>query len=82
MNMNMSKILQKLLILLVCSYACYSKECYTKDAYTESERPSSCKDIPDKYPATPSGYYWIQASGQPTKVYCDMTIEHCGSKGG
>ena len=35
------------------------------------------------YPATPSGYYWLQSSDHFTshKVYCDMENEQCGSKG-
>jgi len=53
-------------------------ECSTnEEVYEEVERPSSCKEILDKYPVTPSDYYHMKTS----KVYCDMDTEHCGSKG-
>jgi len=74
----MSNLVIHLLILLVSGLVCCSQECSTnEEAYEEVERPSSCKEILDKYPATPSGYYHMKTS----KVYCDMDTEHCGSKG-
>ena len=74
----MSNLLVQLLILLVSSLVCWSQQCNTnEEVYKEVDRPSSCKEILDKYPATPSGYYYLKTS----KVYCDMDTEHCGSKG-
>ena len=61
-----------------------SEECGKKEEmYIDSDRPTSCKEILARYPATPSGYYWIQSSDAfiNHKVYCDMDTEHCGSKG-
>ena len=40
---------------------------------------SSCQEILTKFPDTPSGSYTPKNSTQ--KVYCDMEIVHCGSKG-
>ena len=74
----MSNLLVQLLILLVSSLVCWSQQCNTsEEAYKEVDRPSSCKEILDKYPATPSGYYYLKTF----KVYYDMDTEHCGSKG-
>ena len=71
-------LLAHLLILLVSSLVCWSQECNTnEEVYEEVDRLSSCKEILDKYSATPSGYYYLKTS----KVYCDMDTEHCGSKG-
>ena len=71
------------LILLVSILLIRSQECNNNDVYKETEKPSSCKEILAKYPATPSGYYWLQSSDHFTshKVYCDMENERCGSKG-
>jgi len=71
-----------LLNLLACCWVCWSKQCNAwsqqcNAVYEEADRPSSCKEILDKYPATPSGYYSLKTS----KVYCDMDTERCGSKG-
>ena len=70
-------------ILLVSILLIRSQECNNNDVYKETEKPSSCKEILAKYPATPSGYYWLQSSDHFTshKVYCDMENERCGSKG-
>ena len=71
------------MILLTCS-SLSLQECCNNQVYTDNERPSSCKEILAKYPATPSGYYWLQSTTDPSssyKVYCDMDNERCGSKG-
>jgi len=72
-KMNNLLLLDLLLVLLVSS--CWSQQCNA--VYKETDRPSSCKEILDKYPATPSGDYNLKTS----KVYCDMDTERCGSKG-
>ena len=76
-------LLLRSLILLVSILLIRSQECNNNDVYKETEKPSSCKEILAKYPATPSGYYWLQSSDHFTshKVYCDMENERCGSKG-
>ena len=66
----------QILIVLACSCVCLSQD-YCKGVYSDNKKPSSCKEILTKYPATPSGYYWLQSG----KVYCDMENEQCGSKG-
>lgn len=45
--------------------------------------PTSCKDILQKYPGTPSGEYTVQPSADSFKVnvYCNMDDEDCGGKG-
>ena len=46
---------------------------------TEDNSATSCRDIHDRHPGTPSDYYWIGKSGSPAvKVYCDMT-RTCGN---
>ena len=62
----------------------FSQQCSNNQVYKDDERPSSCKHILANYPATPSGYYWLQSSADhftSHKVYCDMDNEQCGSKG-
>ena len=71
-----------LLIVLVCTLQCLvisSEEC--NGVY--NDRHTSCKEILAEYPATPSGYYWIQSQDGSTshRVYCDMDNNYCGSKG-
>ena len=41
----------------------------------------SCKDILEKYPHAPSGYYWITKSGPPVEMYCSMNFT-CGGETG
>ena len=71
------------LILLASSLLILSQECSKNEVYKESKKPGSCKEILANYPATPSGYYWLQPSDHFTshKVYCDMENERCGNKG-
>ena len=82
-EIKMKSFFNQILIILACSWLCLSQQCNSKGVYTDNERPSSCKEILAKYPATPSGYYWLQSSDHSTnhKVYCDMENERCGSKG-
>jgi len=72
---RMSQLLLLMLVLFASSLVCWSQD--DEQVYKDVDRPSSCKEILDKYPATPSGYYYLKTS----KVYCDMDTEHCGSKG-
>ena len=42
---------------------------------------TSCKDIYDCNPNTPSGYYWVllmSTNGQPQRLYCEMNTTRCG----
>ena len=79
----MCYLLFQSLILIVSCLLIVSQECSKNEVYKESEKPGSCKEILANYPATPSGYYWLQSSDHFTshKVYCDMENERCGSKG-
>ena len=81
----MKSFFNQLIILLTCAtLLCFSQQCSNNQVYTDDERPSSCKHILANYPATPSGYYWLQSSADHFinhKVYCDMDNERCGSKG-
>ena len=80
---KMHYLLFQSLILLASSLLILSQECSKNEVYKESEKPGSCKEILENYPATPSGYYWLKSSDHFTshKVYCDMKNEQCGSKG-
>jgi len=74
----MSNLVIQLQCLLVSGLVYCSQECNNnEDVYKEVDRPSSCREILDRYPATPSGYYYLKTS----KVYCDMDTERCGSRG-
>ena len=81
----MKSFFSQLIILFTCtSSLCYSQQCSNNEVYTDDEKPSSCKHILAKYPATPSGNYWLKSSTDHStshKVYCDMDNERCGSKG-
>ena len=66
------------LIILGSSLLILSLECCK--VYEESKKPTSCKEILANYPATPSGYYWLQSFARH-KVYCDMENERCCTKG-
>ena len=75
---------QRIILLTYTTLLCFSQQCSNNQVYTDNERPSSCKHILANYPATPSGYYWLQSSADhftSHKVYCDMDNERCGSKG-
>ena len=44
------------------------------------ELPGSCKQLADRIPVLPSGYYSIKSSnGTISPVYCDMTTQSCSS---
>ena len=44
---------------------------------------SSCAEVLEKGPVSPSGYYWVtNATGHPHSVYCDMTRSCGGVAGG
>ena len=79
----MKSFFNQLIILLIYTPLCLSQQCSNNQVYSDNERPSSCKHILANYPATPSGYYWLQPSHHFTshKLYCDMENERCGSKG-
>lgn len=50
---------------------------------TSSRPASSCKEIKEQNPSSPSGYYWIESSSEPLlRVYCDMTKTCGGITGG
>ena len=34
---------------------------------------TSCKELHELHPDSPSGYYWIGKTGSSVSVYCDMT---------
>ena len=79
----MMSFFNQLMILLTCSSLSLQQSC-NDQVYTDNERPSSCKEILVKYPSTPSGYYTLQSTTDPSsshKMYCDMNNERCGSKG-
>ena len=41
---------------------------------------TSCKEIYDCKPTTPSGYYWVRnATGGATQVFCVMNTTNCGN---
>ncbi len=41
----------------------------------------SCKDLLENHPNTPSGYYWINQTVSPARIYCSMS-ETCGNETG
>ena len=50
---------------------------------TASHPATSCQEIYNFNPNTPSGYYWLEASdGSAIRVYCDMTLICKGVGGG
>ena len=49
---------------------------------SEDNPAESCKTIHDVYPHAPSGYYWVQTSSSPIRVYCKMNATCENLKGG
>ena len=50
---------------------------------TPSHPATSCREIKDLHPGSPSGHYWIRSSnGFSIQVYCDMTKTCGGITGG
>ena len=50
---------------------------------TPSHPATSCREIKDLHPNSPSGHYWIRSSnGFSVQVYCDMTRSCGGITGG
>ena len=50
---------------------------------TSTHPASSCREIKDLEPSSPSGHYWItNAEGSTVRVYCDMTRSCGGITGG
>ena len=50
---------------------------------TPSHPATSCREIKDLHPGSPSGHYWIRSSNGPSiQVYCDMTRSCGGITGG
>ena len=74
---------QLIILLTLTSSLCYSQQYGNSQVYTDEKKPSSCKHILAKYPATPSGNYWVQSPTDHSshKVHCDMDNVRCGSKG-
>ena len=66
------------IILLTISFLQLSQQCSQNEVFTNGYTLPSCQEILAKFPSTLSGYYQL-SSGQ--KVYCDMKILRCGSKG-
>ena len=71
-------LINQILIVLASSWLCMSHDVYNGD-----KLPSSCQEILERYPASPSSYYKIQPPhGAPTvNVYCDMDGKRCNSRG-
>ena len=40
---------------------------------------TSCKEIYQCNPNTPSGYYWINTTTGPVQIYCEMNTNNCGN---
>ena len=50
--------------------------------YSKTNYYNSCKEILEKFPDTPSGYYYISTGPDSyRKVYCEMERKICGEKG-
>ena len=50
---------------------------------TPSHPATSCREIKDLHPSSPSGHYWIRSlNGSSIQVYCDMTRSCGGITGG
>ena len=50
---------------------------------TPSHPATSCREIKDLHPSSPSGHYWIRSlNGFSVQVYCDMTRSCGGITGG
>ena len=45
---------------------------------SEQNPATSCKEIHDCDPTSPSGYYWINTTTGPVQVYCLMETNNCG----
>ena len=57
--------------------------CVPPPGITECDPATSCAEIFDYDPNTPSGYYWLKNSnGTAVRVYCDMTVTCKGVGGG
>ena len=46
---------------------------------SESVPATSCKEIHDCNPNSPSGYYWINTTTGPLQVYCQIETNNCGN---
>ena len=51
----------------------------TCPGYREMYPATSCKEIYDCNPTTPSGYYWVNTTTRPLQVYCQMETNNCGN---
>ena len=46
---------------------------------TTDNPASSCKEIYDCDPSTPSGSYWVSTTTGPVQVFCEMETNNCGN---
>ena len=60
-------ILEQVRILLVCK------------GITDNNPATSCKEIYQCNPNTPAGYYWVNTTTGPVRVYCEMNSNNCGN---
>ena len=60
-------VLEQVRILLVCK------------GITDNNPATSCKEIYQCNPNTPSGYYWVNTTTGPVQVYCEMDTNNCGN---
>ena len=60
-------ILEQVRDLLVCK------------GITDNNPATSCKEIYQCNPNTPSGYYWVNTTTGPVRVYCEMSTNNCGN---
>ena len=57
--------------------------CYKRNGTSEDNAATSCKNINDNFPGSPTGVYWLDIDAcadtyQPVKAYCDMTTDGGG----
>ena len=48
-------------------------------ANSKNNPATSCKEIHDRAPTAPSGYYWVNTTTGPLQVYCQMNTNNCGN---
>ena len=46
---------------------------------SEDNPATSCKEVYNCDPTSPSGYYWVNTTTGPVQVYCEMDTNNCGN---
>ena len=74
-------IVLALIVMANVNSSVKGQSCTCCPGHSSSNPATSCSQIYQTCTPAPSGYYWIRTTTSVRKVYCNMDINSCGSRG-